>query len=138
MKMWREHARLLLTKAKDDAFMMHQLHGHPKAPRWGVGFHAQQAVEKAIKSVLASAGVAFPFTHDLTLLINLLRANDLPLPTDVENLHILTAFATVFRYDAIGQESELDPLLEGQQIPDLIEHTLAWAESIVNQDGPSK
>jgi hypothetical protein len=60
MKMWREHARLLLAKAKDDALMMRQLHGHPKAPRWGVGFHAQQAVEKAIKSVLTSAGGILP------------------------------------------------------------------------------
>lgn len=34
-----------------------------------VGFHAQHAVEKAIKAVLAANGETFPFTHDLEGLI---------------------------------------------------------------------
>ena len=34
-----------------------------------VCFHAQQAVEKALKAVLASRDVVFPFTHDLDGLI---------------------------------------------------------------------
>ena len=33
-----------------------------------VGFHAQQAVEKALKAVLVLEGVSFPRTHDLELL----------------------------------------------------------------------
>lgn len=44
--------------------------------------------------------------------------------------------ATVLRYDAIGQEGELGPLLEGQQMLVVIERTLAWAESIVSQGRP--
>ncbi len=31
-----------------------------------VGFHAQQSVEKALKAVLASHEIEFPFTHDQT------------------------------------------------------------------------
>ena len=54
-------------KATDDAFMMHELMKNARSPSWGIGFHAQQAVEKAIKAVLACRGVVFPFTHDLKL-----------------------------------------------------------------------
>ena len=34
-----------------------------------VGYHAQQAVEKAIKAVLVLCGIDFPRTHDLDFLL---------------------------------------------------------------------
>ena len=37
------------------------------------GFHAQQAVEKALKAWLALLGVEYPRTHDLSLLLGILR-----------------------------------------------------------------
>ena len=37
------------------------------------GFHAQQAVEKALKAWLAFFDVQYPRTHDLTLLLASLR-----------------------------------------------------------------
>lgn len=36
-----------------------------------VGFHCQQAAEKALKAVLAVEGLDFPYTHDLGLLMQL-------------------------------------------------------------------
>ena len=33
-------------------------------------FHAQQAVEKSLKALLTSWGIAFPKTHDLTRLLD--------------------------------------------------------------------
>lgn len=36
------------------------------------GFHAQQAIEKALKAWLSARGVEFPLTHELTRLLNLL------------------------------------------------------------------
>jgi HEPN domain-containing protein len=38
-----------------------------------LGFHAQQAVEKALKAVLAVNGVDFPYSYDLNGLIGLCR-----------------------------------------------------------------
>ncbi len=38
-----------------------------------VGFHAQQAVEKAFKAVLAGRRVTFPFTHNIGLLMTLVE-----------------------------------------------------------------
>lgn len=37
------------------------------------GFHAQQAIEKALKAWLSARGVEFPLTHELTRLLNLLE-----------------------------------------------------------------
>lgn len=50
--------------------------GDPNIRGEQVGFHAQQAAEKAIKAVLLSRGVEFPLTHDLEELI------EIPLPAD--------------------------------------------------------
>ena len=48
-----ELARLLLRKAKQDQYAMNRLLDDPSAPDEVIGFHAQQAVEKMIKAVLA-------------------------------------------------------------------------------------
>ena len=61
------------------------------------GFHAQQAVEKALKAWLIFAGADYPKTHDLRLLLDLLdRAQQ-----DVSafrHLMSLTAYGVQFRY----------------------------------------
>jgi len=64
------------------------------------GFHAQQALEKALKSWLNLRSVAYPKTHDLRLLMNLL---DTQAQEDCEpfaELADLTDFAVQFRYDS--------------------------------------
>ncbi len=35
-----------------------------------IGFHAQQAIEKALKAVLVVAGEEIPYTHDLAFLLD--------------------------------------------------------------------
>ena len=49
-----EEARVLLRKAEGDSRAAEQLAKSPSQALWIVGFHAQQAVEKALKAVLAS------------------------------------------------------------------------------------
>ena len=63
-----EYARTLLGKAKDDAYILECLVRVSDSPAWGLGFHAQQAIEKAIKAVLAAHNINFPFTHDIPIL----------------------------------------------------------------------
>ena len=38
-----------------------------------IAFHAQQAIEKALKAVLVRGGVEFPKTHDLEELLELIE-----------------------------------------------------------------
>ncbi len=49
----RELASILFRKANDHLAMARRLSGDPETPDWGIGFHVQQAVEKAPKAVLA-------------------------------------------------------------------------------------
>jgi HEPN domain-containing protein len=56
-----------------------------------VCFHAQQAVEKALKAVLAARGVEFPFIHDISGLAKLCREAGAPLPGEMDGADLLTA-----------------------------------------------
>jgi hypothetical protein len=64
-----------------------------------VCFHAQQAVEKALKAVLAARGVEFPFIHDISGLAKLCREAGAPLPGDLDGADLLTPYAAGLRYD---------------------------------------
>src|SRR4051794_15876126 len=65
----REQAELLLRKAVEDQAVLVALAENPEIADAALGFHAQQAVEKALKAVLAARGDDFPWTHDLQLLL---------------------------------------------------------------------
>ena len=61
-------------------------------------FHAQQAVEKMLKGVLVARNQPFPRTHDIEVLIDLLRADGVEVPEAAEFAKDFTAFASVTRY----------------------------------------
>jgi len=122
----REHATSLLQRARGDSHVAATLAVDEGSPAWSVGFHAQQAVEKAIKAVLASREIHYPFTHDILLLVELLRANRIVALPDAEDLALLTPFAAAWRYD--------DPLQESTEIDsdwmlERVAETISWAET---------
>jgi HEPN domain-containing protein len=63
-----------------------------------LGFHCQQAVEKALKAVLGAREGTFPFTHDLEALIELCERAGLELPADVRATEQLSPYAGATRY----------------------------------------
>ena len=73
-----EHARALLARVRDDLYVVRRLGAEADAPGWVLGFHAQQGVEKALKAVLSEIGVEYPRTHNLVMLLELLRAAGVP------------------------------------------------------------
>ena len=81
-----DHARALLARAQDDRYVLDRLAGDANAPAWVLGFHAQQAVEKGLKAILSLRGVEFPRTHNLSMLLELLRRAGAALPPDGEEL----------------------------------------------------
>jgi HEPN domain-containing protein len=95
----REFAELLLRKAEGDAEVVRALIDNPAITDDAIGFHAQQAVEKALKAVLAFAGVRFPRTHDLGFLLELADAATLRVPDVVVEARWLTPWSAEFRYD---------------------------------------
>jgi HEPN domain-containing protein len=71
------------------------------------GFHAQQAVEKALKAWLRSRGVEYPPTHDVFLLVDLLSRDGV----DVGSLYpmeALTPFAVQYRYEGLDLDEDFD------------------------------
>lgn len=64
-----------------------------------MGFHAQQAVEKAVKVVLMLDGIDFPKTHDLEYLIVLAEKQSIAMEAEVKSASWLTPWAAEFRYD---------------------------------------
>ena len=84
------------------------------------GFHAQQAIEKALKAWLCCLGVEYPLTHDLASLLALLQSK----AQDVNEFWSLIEygpFAVEFRYDEVSSEEEpLDRGLAAQRIDALL------------------
>ena len=60
-------------------------------------FHAQQAVEKALKAFLIASDRPYPLTHDLDRLLSLCAAIDKSLAT-LSGIEELTDFAATSRY----------------------------------------
>lgn len=61
----QEHAESILEAARRDLRALRAMDDVVAFSDEIVGFHAQQAVEKALKAWLAYLGVPFPKTHDL-------------------------------------------------------------------------
>jgi HEPN domain-containing protein len=73
-------------------------------PDDALGFHAQQAVEKMIKAVLAWHEVPYERTHNLAYLVTLLEeARRRGGGAQCEELPALTPWAAVFRYDDLPE-----------------------------------
>jgi HEPN domain-containing protein len=88
----------LLALAREDLVAAEALDREEQVSDAPVGFHAQQAVEKALKSAIASRDQDFPFTHDLGLLMQLCQDAGLELPADLTDADRLTPYAAAVRY----------------------------------------
>jgi HEPN domain-containing protein len=89
-----------------------------------VGFHAQQAVEKALKAAIAGRDRDFPFTHDLGLLMQLCQDAGLELPGSLNEVDRLTPYAAAIRY-GLGDPGAL-PTSDALRWAAL---AIEWAES---------
>ncbi len=97
----REVSKLLLQKAREGSQRRPSLgcNGGSSRSRHRIGFHLQQTVEKALKSVLAHYSIEIPRTHDLGYLAELLSDINLKIPEQVASSDWLTPWGVLFRYD---------------------------------------
>lgn len=127
----REHALALLTRANDDLYVVRQLSARADAPMWVMGFHAQQSVEKALKAVLSAVGLAYPRTHNLVMLNELLRKAAIPEPPDAEAFGTLVPYGVLMRYeDAVADEA---PPVDLEWLNGVASRTIAWANQRLNE-----
>lgn len=99
----------------------------PKVLFEGLCFHAQQAVEKALKAVLIAKGVPPTKTHNIRTLLDLLPPDVVP-PEEVEDAAGLTDYAVISRYP--GDFESIDEK-EYKETVQLAETVVFRAERII-------
>jgi HEPN domain-containing protein len=120
-----EASRTLLGKADDDAAAARELAANPDISDEIVGFHAQQAVEKWLKALIADSGRQFEHTHDLRRLLTLARADRSALPVNADALIALTQYSVPLRYEDL---LDVEPL-DRDEAMTLIDALGRWAKS---------
>ena len=120
-------AAILGQKATDDAVAVREIEGNAEIADSILGFHAQQAIEKWLKAVLAASSVAFEYTHDLRHLIGLVEAAGLPFPLDIPQVVMFTEFAVPLRYEDLLDAEPLDR----PAAVTLVDEVGAWARSVL-------
>lgn len=123
-----DFARKLLDLAERDFRAMASLSRDPQVDDAVVGFHAQQAIEKALKAVLSGGRIAFRRTHDIAELLDLLTDASLPLPPGADRLDELTPYAVEYRYGLIEPRG-----LDCQRARTTVEAVLVWARQAIEQ-----
>jgi HEPN domain-containing protein len=121
-------ARELLVLAADDLTAATALADVAAVSDTIVGFHAQQAAEKALKAVLAAVGHDFPFTHNIGLLTQLCEDNGIALPAGLDALDVLTPYGVAGRYGA-----RFAAPIDRATARDLAAQVVVWARAVVDE-----
>jgi HEPN domain-containing protein len=98
-----EHARLMLAMAGKDFRALQGMNDPEVFDDEIYGFHVQQAAEKSLKAWLSSLGAEYPKTHDLRLLLQLLKEHGQQV-TAFFDLIEYYSYAVQFRYEALPPE----------------------------------
>ena len=94
-------------------------------------FHAQQCAEKALKALLLHREIAFPKTHTLEVLLDLLKTQGVSIPNGVDEAFELSEYAVQTRYPG-----EWEPItnLEARRAIEQAALVLAWVERQLEQN----
>ena len=101
------------------------------APIESIGFHLQQAAEKALKAWLAALGETYPLTHNLGTLLGLLSDRGVAVEP-FEGLAELTPYVVEFRYEAAPDD---DDGVEMDDASKLVQALLSEVRSLLGVSG---
>jgi HEPN domain-containing protein len=91
-----------IEKAEEDWISLLRSYRARKDPSYNVAcFHAQQCAEKYLKARLVEAGMSFPRTHDLLLLLTLVQPIEPAWGILLTELDTLNKYAIAYRYPGI-------------------------------------
>ena len=94
-----DEAQHLYAAAQRDMTSLDILIASGRAPHETIGFLAQQACEKLIKTLMVLHAIKIERTHDLELLAHLAIAGGITLPMNAETLGQLNPYAVALRYE---------------------------------------
>ncbi|MCL4457770.1 MAG: HEPN domain-containing protein [Nitrospirae bacterium] len=103
VKQWLEYAEEDLRLAK------HALKLSSSCPYKLIAFHAQQCAEKYLKAFLAFKKVDFPYTHNISLLLELCVPHA-DWTDDLQEAKTLTPYAVTARYPGRDKVTKIDAL----------------------------
>jgi len=120
---------VLARKAQADAVAVRELAGNAEITDEIIGFHAQQAIEKWLKAVMAHRGMDEVRIHDIGRLLQLLQNDGAELPVNAERLDDLTIYAVPMRYDELLDAEPLDR----EATVELVDEVGRWASNALGQ-----
>jgi HEPN domain-containing protein len=123
-------AALYAKKASNDATAAREFADNSEISDEIIGFHAQQAVEKWLKAVMATLNLPQQRTHDIDQLGRLLEDNGVDLPVPRPHLAELTDFAVPLRYEDLLDAEPLDR----QATVALVDQIGRWAMNQLDSD----
>jgi HEPN domain-containing protein len=132
MKQPIDLARQFLAVADNDIKAFQKLAADDNIADASVGFHAQQAVEKCLKAVLALHSIKFRKKHDLGELLDLYEQHKLPLPPMMDVLDELNPYAVTLRYDLLDDMEALNR----EPTKAIVNAVRKWADEQINGPTP--
>ncbi|HEY5943364.1 MAG TPA: HEPN domain-containing protein [Solirubrobacterales bacterium] len=121
----RDLAKVLARKAEGDARVARKLAPDPDIDDEAVGFHAQQAIEKWLKTVMALRGLEEARIHDLGRILEILGEAGVDLPPGADRLDDLSIYAVPMRYADLLDAEPLDR----KATVALVKQVGEWADS---------
>jgi HEPN domain-containing protein len=120
-----EEAKRWLAYAREDyLYGCLGVERFPRAAAWCF----QQAAEKSLKALCLDLAVAFPRTHDLVFLLQLLADTGVDVQAAQESAFALAAISPAVRYPA-----DLPPInpADAEQFRQAAEELMRWSESVL-------
>jgi HEPN domain-containing protein len=105
-----------LRKADADMDLAEHLTSEGAAFPNAILFQCQQAAEKYLKAFLTSHQVAFPKTHDLQELLDLVQTVNTDLATSLSDVIVLTPYGVELRYPGDRPDATPDEALKAIEL----------------------
>jgi HEPN domain-containing protein len=122
----------LMHRAEEDLSTVQAMLGVMPIADAVVGLHAQRAVERALKAVLAAGQFEYPFTHDIDALAELCEAAGSTLPSELDEADLLTPYAVAARYDQAPQA-----MVQREEAERLAKAAVEWARQVIDGEPPA-
>jgi len=122
-----------MAYADDDLRLaVHTMDMPPKdRPSRLIAYHAQQCAEKYLKAYLVYRGVDFPYTHNISLLLEVC-GKLATWPTELQDAKELSAYAITTRYPGIAKEVTAE---EAQRTIDLAQQVRTRVRAALHELG---
>lgn len=92
-------------------------------------YQAQQAAEKAVKTIFISRNIAYPYIHTINTLLTILEMEGVFIPERIWLLSKLTVYATGTRYPGFEPVTKQE---YGEALR-LAREAVAWAEEMIGE-----